>query len=822
MSSRALIVVAVVWLAGLVGAAQTPAAGTSPAAQPTQTSNPGDPDSRQVLNRYCVSCHSDRLKTAELSLQGVDVDNIPRDAATWEKVVRKLRAGAMPPVGRPRPDAATYDRLASRIEGELDRAAAARPNPGRTAAFHRLNRVEYQNSVRDILGLDIDVAALLPGDDAAFGFDNIGEMLTVSPDLLDRYLSAANKITRLAVGDPSLQLGSATYPVSEYLLQADRMSEDLPFSSRGGTSVRHQFPYTGEYVLKVRFAGTARPPETVDIRIDGARVASLETPGRNNFEDPVDEGAVEARVSVDAGPHVVGVSFRKATVMNETRYPQYFPWGNSATFGTNTGSVRPLNVHSVDITGPFNPKDAGATPSRARIFTCQPSRASEEEGCARKILGTVARRAFRRPVTTADVDALLPFYRTARAERSFDGAVQAALERVLVDPEFLFRVERDPENVAPGAAYRISDLALASRLSFFLWSSVPDEALLQAAEQGKLKDPAIFEQQVRRMIADERSKTLVTNFAAQWLFLRNVKLAKPDSFSFPDWDDDLRAALVSETELFLDYQIRADRPVAELLTADYSFLNERLAKHYAVPGVYGSHFRRVEFPDDVHRGGLLGHGSILLVTSFANRTSPVLRGKWLLENFLNYSPPPPPPDVPDLPPAAKGAQARTVRERVEQHRSNPVCAACHNVMDPLGFALENYDAIGRYRASDDGRPIDASGVTPDGVKFEGLSGLRGVIENRREDFVSTAAEKLLVYALGRGVEYYDQPAIRKIVREAASGDYKWSSVIVGITKSVPFQMRSVKSGNRVLGNRVIVFCSIIRSPDSQMQRVLRC
>jgi mono/diheme cytochrome c family protein len=787
VSSRALIVVAVVWLAGLVGTAQTPSAGTSPAAQAPSAN--ADPQPKQLLARYCVSCHSDRLKTAELSLQAVDADNIPRDAATWEKVVRKLRAGAMPPVGRPRPDAATYDRLASQIEGELDRASAARPNPGRTASFHRLNRVEYQNSVRDILGLDVDVAALLPGDDAAFGFDNIGEMLTVSPDLLDRYLSAANKITRLAVGDPSLQLGSATYPVSEYLLQADRMSEDLPFSSRGGTSVKHLFPYTGEYALKVRFAGIARPAETVDVRIDGTRVAALQTSGRSNYEDPVDEGAVEARVNVDAGPHVVGVSFGKATLMNETRYPQYFPWGNSANFVTNNGATRPLNVHSVDITGPFNPKDAGRTPSRARIFTCQPARASEEEGCARKILGTIARRAFRRPVTTADVDALLPFYRSARADRAFDGAVQAALERVLVDPEFLFRVERDPENVGPGAAYRIGDLALASRLSFFLWSSVPDDELLQLAEKGKLKDSAIFEQQVRRMIADERSKTLVTNFAAQWLFMRNVKLARPDSFTFPDWDDDLRAALVSETELFLDYQIRADRPVAELLSADYSFLNERLAKHYGLPGVYGSHFRRVEFPDNARRGGLLGHGSILLVTSFANRTSPVLRGKWLLENFLNYSPPPPPPDVPDLPPSAKGAQARTVRERVEQHRANPVCAACHNVMDPLGFALEHYDAIGRYRASDDGRPIDASGVTPDGVKFEGLAGLRGVMESRREDFVSTAAEKLLVYALGRGVEYYDQPAIRKIVRDAAPGDYKWSSIVVGITKSVPFQMK---------------------------------
>jgi hypothetical protein len=798
VSAKPLIAVAVAWIASLVGTtAQTPSSRPSPAVQAAGASGPADVDSRQLLNRYCVSCHSDRLKTADLSLQAVDVDNIPRDAATWEKVLRKVRAGAMPPVGRPRPDAAAYTRFASRIEDALDRAAAAKPNPGRTASFHRLNRVEYQNAVRDILDLEVEVAGLLPGDDAAFGFDNIGEMLTVSPDLLDRYLSAANKITRLAVGDPALQLGSATYEVSEYLLQADRMSDDLPFGSRGGTSVRHNFPYTGEYVLKVRFSGTARPPETVDIRVDGKLVAALQSSGRANFEDPVDEGAVETRVAVEAGPRVVGVSLRKATLMNETRYPQYFPWGNSATFGTNTGSVAPLNVHSVDISGPFNPRDAGQTPSRARIFTCRPAsapgasarQAREEEECARKILGRLSRLAYRRPVAAADVDALMAFYSSSRAERTFDGAVQAALERMLVDPEFLFRVERDPATVAPGTVYRVSDLALASRLSFFLWSSVPDEELLQAAEKGKLKEPAVFEQQVRRMAADPRSRTLVTNFAAQWLFLRNVKLARPDSFTFPDWDDDLRAALVGETEQFLDDQIRGDRGVADLLTANYSFLNERLAKHYGIRGVYGSHFRRVEFGEEDRRGGLLGHGSILLVTSFANRTSPVVRGKWLLENFLNYSPPPPPPDVPDLPPQAKGQQARSMRERVEQHRSNPVCAACHNVMDPLGFALENYDAIGRYRATADGLPIDTSGVTPDGQKFAGLAGLRDIMVSRRDDFVSTVTEKLLVYALGRGVDYYDQPAIRQIVREAAPGDYRWSSIILGITKSVPFQMK---------------------------------
>jgi mono/diheme cytochrome c family protein len=794
VSSKALIAVAIVTLAGLVGAAKTPPAGPirpiflQSAAQTGSAPATPAAEARQLLNRYCVSCHSDRLKTAGLTLQTIDVENIAHDAAIWEKVLRKVRAGAMPPVGRPRPEPAAYARFSTRLESELDRAAAEKLNPGRTASFHRLNRVEYQNAVRDILGLDVDVAALLPGDDAAYGFDNIGEMLTVSPDLLDRYLSAANKITRLAIGDPSQQLGSATYEVSQYLLQADRMSDDLPFSSRGGTAVRHHFPYTGEYTFKIRFAGVARPPDTVELRIDGTRVAALQTSGRN-LEDPADNGAVEARVAVTAGPRVVGVSFRKTTLMNETRYPQYFPWGNSATFATNTGSTRPLNVQSVDITGPFNPVDAGETPSRARIFSCRPTRAQDEEACARKILGTLARRAYRRPLTTADVDGLLQFYRKGRAERSFDGAVQAALERLLVDPEFLFRVERDPANAAAGAVYKVDDLALASRLSFFLWSSVPDDELLLAAEKGKLKDPAVYEQQVRRMLADERARTLVTNFAAQWLFLRNVKLAKPDSFHFPDWDDDLRAALVSETELFLTDQIRSDRSIGDLLSADYTFLNERLARHYGVRGVYGSHFRRVQLKDEDRRGGLLGHGSIQLVTSFANRTSPVVRGKWLLENFLNYTPPPPPPDVPDLPAVAKGQQPRSIRERVEQHRANPVCAACHNVMDPLGFALENYDAIGRYRTADNGLPIDASGTTPEGVKFEGLAGLRGIMETRRDDFVSTVSEKLLTYALGRGVEYYDLPAIRKIVREAAPGDYRWSSIILGITKSVPFQMR---------------------------------
>jgi mono/diheme cytochrome c family protein len=743
-----------------------------------------------VIKRYCVTCHNSRLKTAGLMLDSLDIANVGPAAETWEKVLRKLRATAMPPVGSPRPDRATYASLSSFLESELDRAASTHPNAGRTAVYHRLNRTEYQNAVRDILGLDIDVAGLLPGDDAAFGFDNIGEMLTVSPDLLDGHLSAANKISRLAIGDAALALGSATYPVSKYLLQSDRMSEQLPFGSRGGIAVRHYFPSDGDYVIKVRFQGVSRPPQPVEIRVDGTRVASLVTAGRD-LEDTTDKGAVETRVSVKAGPRVVGVSFLKPILPGETRYPLFYPWGNSATFGTNVGSIRYLSVETVDVAGPFAAQGRGDTPSRRQIFECLPAKTRDEEPCARRILDALARRAFRRTVTNADVQPLLEFYRTARKERDFEGSIQMAIERLLVDPDFLFRIERDPAGSRPLTPYRISAVELASRLSFFLWSSVPDNELLQLAERGKLFEPVVLEQQVRRMLADPRSTMVVDNFAAQWLFLRNLRAARPDSFQFPDWDENLRFALSQETEMFLESQLREDRSVAELLNANYTFLNERLARHYGISGVYGNHFRRVTLPDD-KRGGLLGHGSILLVTSFANRTSPVVRGKWLLENFLNYQPPPPPPNVPDLAENDKGQPARSIRERMEQHRKNPVCAGCHAVMDPLGFSLEHYDAIGAWRAKADGLPIETAGVMPDGTKFEGLTGLRSVLQSRRDDFVTTVTEKLLTYAIGRGVEYYDQPAIRKIVRDAAASDYKWSSIVLGITNSLPFQMRMPK------------------------------
>jgi hypothetical protein len=746
------------------------------------------PDAQsQLLNRFCVTCHNSRLKTAGLVLDTQNGVNVGEAPETWEKVVRKLRASAMPPVGLPRPDPASYANLVSWLESELDRAAVVRPNPGRTAVYHRLNRTEYQNAIRDILGLEIEAATFLPGDDAAYGFDNIGEVLTVSPDLLDSYLTAANKISRLAVGDTAIQLGSGSYSVSKYLLQTDRMSNDLPFGSRGGAAVRHYFPADGEYVIRLQFQFTARGVEPLEIRLDGARVAELTTSGRTS-EDIAERGAVEARVPVTAGSHVVGISFVKGILPVETRYPQYYPWGNSAIFATNVGAVGYLSLKKVDIGGPFNAAGLGDTPSRRQIFQCRPSSTAEEVSCAERILSGLARRAFRRPATRDDVQSLVTFYQKARPQRDFEGAIQMAIERLLVDPDFLFRVERDPVTVPPGTAYRVSDLELASRLSFFLWSSVPDEELLQLAERGRLKDPATRQAQVRRMLADPRSKMLVENFAAQWLYLRNVKAAKPDSFQFPEWDDNLRDALSQETEMFLESQLRDDRSVGELLTANYTFLNQRLARHYGVTGVYGNHFRRVTLPDKT-RGGLLGHGSILLVTSFANRTSPVLRGKWLLENFLNYQPPPPPAEVPDLPENEKEQQPRSIRERMEQHRRSPTCAGCHAVMDPLGFSLENYDAIGTFRTKADGLPVEASGSLPDGTKFEGLDGLRSVLHGRRDEFIATVAEKLLTYALGRGIEYYDQPVIRKIVRDAAPTDYQWSSIILGITESMPFQMK---------------------------------
>ena len=760
-----------------------------------------DPDAyRTVLDRYCVVCHNERLQRGALALDVVRTDEIGAHAELWEKVLQKLQTQSMPPPGRPRPDEADYDRFASWLETELDQAATVAPNPGRPT-IHRLNRLEYTNAVRDLLGLDVDGETLLPGDDLAFGFDNNADILTIAPGLLERYISAARAISRLAVEDPSIEPDVARYNMSALDAQDDRMSEDLPFGSRGGTAVRHYFPLDAEYVVSLRLGGNVREPQEMDVRLDGARVALLdvgrwpEESGRTAAPMGAD-GALTLRFPATAGSHTVEVSFVKRTSVVEGVAPSRLPvW----TFGTGRGFVGRMALESIEIAGPFAPDTVGVGAAkravlggRSTVFTCRPTSAVDEVRCADEILGGLARRAYRRPVASDDVEGLRAFFEEGRRTGGFRAGIQRALEMLLVDPEFLFRLERDPAGVAPATAYRLSDVELASRLSFFLWSSIPDEELLAAAEAGRLGQPAILEAQVRRMLADERSSALVSNFGGQWLHLRRMRTVTPEVNAFPGFDDSLRDALVRETELFIESQFREDRSVVDLLTADYTFVNERLARHYGIEGVYGSRFRRVTWNDEKRRG-LLGHGSILTVTSLATRTSPVVRGKWVLENILGTPPPPPPPDVPALPDRVDSGELLSMRMRMESHRANPVCASCHSRMDPLGFALEHFDAVGRWREHEADIPIDDSGVLPDGTAFDGLPALREVIFERRGEFVNTVTEKLLIYALGRGIEYYDRPAIRSIVREAEQDAYRWSSLVLALVRSQPFQMRRSES-----------------------------
>ncbi len=786
----------------LVGICSLPAAGLQDLV-PSHT-----PSYRAVLDQYCVTCHNERARTAELLLDTADVENIGEGPELWEKVVKKLRTGAMPPAGMPRPDESTYESLATYLETALDRAAAANPNPGRPV-LHRLNRVEYTNAVRDLLAVDIDGETLLPADDSRYGFDNIGDVLTVSPLLMERYLAAARKISRLAVGDPDVLPVFETYNVPKYFVQDDRMNEDLPFGSRGGIAVRHHFPLDGEYLIKVRLAKNSRDyirglgePHHLDIRLDGVRVkrftiggenygrsagifssAAMGDPEQEVYERTADE-ILEVRFVAEAGPRLVGVAFLKETSVPEgPLLPRMTQYDLLQYKGGAPG------VASISIGGPYNAKGMGETPSRRKIFGCRPKAVKEEEPCAREILSTLARRAYRRPLTEEDIQTLLGFYRAGLSNGGFEAGIRRALARILVGPEFLFRVELDPENVAPDTAYRISDLELASRLSFFLWSSIPDDQLLDLAEGGKLKDPVILEQEVRRLLGDWRSKALVSNFGGQWLQLRSLRSVSPDPETFPYFDDNLREAFRQETELFLESLLREDRSVLDLLNADHTFVNERLARHYGIPNVYGSHFRRVKL-EQVERRGLLGKGSILTVTSYANRTSPVLRGKWVLDHILGTPPAPPPANIPDLVESDKDGKALSMREAMEQHRANPVCATCHSQMDPLGFALENFDGTGTWRTTDADAPIDSSGVLPDGTLFQGPAGLQKVLlESKKEEFITTVTDKLLTYALGRGVESYDAPAIRSIIREAAPNDYRWSSLILGIVNSTPFQMR---------------------------------
>ena len=752
-------------------------------------------------------------------LDGMDVEHVGEHAEAWEKVVRKLRARAMPPVGRPRPDRATYAAVAAALETALDRAGAADPNPGRTTT-HRLNRTEYANAIRDLLGLEVDGRALLPPDDADLGFDNMADILSVSPALLERYLSAARKIGRLALGDPTGDPTTETYVVPKLQFQDHRMSEDLPFGSRGGIAIRHYFPLDAEYDIRIRlqrqlygYIRGLQKPQQIEVRLDGRRVAlfsiggSPGTPPPQTFTGTVPgdreweeytlhtDDALEFRVSALAGPRVLGVAFVQG---RSERDGVLQPRATAKTLAIaerwSSPSEQPeAAVEQVSVAGPFNATGPGDTPTRRRILVCHPTGAAEEEPCAREILSTIARRAFRRPLATRDVDALVAFYEAGRRDGGFETGIRRGLESILIDPEFLFRIERDPAEPGAARAHPISDVELASRLSFFLWSSIPDDELLNVAVRGQLRDPAVLERQVRRMLADSRAQALVDGFATQWLGLRRLQSVVPAPDLFPEFDDNLREAFGQETRLFVGSQIRDDQSVLDLLRADYTFANERLARHYGIPNVYGSRFRRVTFDDGI-RGGLLGHGSILTATSYPTRTSPVLRGNWLLEHILGAPPPPPPPDVPALPDQGEGGRLASVRERLEQHRANPNCASCHARMDPLGFALEHFDAIGKWRATGEaGTSIDASGVFPDGTAFNGLAGLKTILLSEHEQFVHTVAEKLTTYALGRGVQYYDMPAIRQIVREAAPHDYRWSSLVQGIVRSMPFQMRRSES-----------------------------
>ena len=755
-------------------------------------------DGQALVDRYCVTCHNDRLETGGFSFDPLDAADVAAHPEAWEKVVRKLRAGAMPPRPRPRPDQEAYDGFRTWLEGELDAAAAANLDPGRTETFHRLSRTEYRNAVRDLLALDVDVQDLLPADDTSYGFDNIAGVLGVSPTLMERYLSAARKISRLAVASPVPSPTAETFRIASDLGQ-DRRMDRLPFGTRGGMVVDYNFPEDAEYVFEVLPDGPLRiEPHDLEVTIDGERIALLTVGKAPDPDDPrglytPQIETLEVRTPVTAGPHAVGVAFlRKTSAEPEGIRKLYLrPFTGEGSGGDSR--FQPY-VESLTIAGPYESSGARpveGTPSRDRIFTCRPgpgAGTAEEAACARGILSAIARRAYRRPVADDDVERLLTFYERGRAGGSFDTGVEMALRRLLVSPEFLFRVERDPEGVEAGESYRVSDLELASRLSFFLWSSIPDDELLDVAERRELSVPAVFEAQVERMLADPRSEALVGNFAGQWLTLRNAAAVQPDEDEFPDFGERLRQGFRRETELLFSSVLREDRSALDLLNADYTFVDERLARHYGIPNVRGSHFRRVALEDGA-RGGLLGHGSILTVTSYANRTSPVNRGKWVLENILGTPPPPPPPDVPDLE-TAEGGQALSMREAMEQHRANPVCASCHRLMDPLGLALENFDAIGRWRDRGETRgAIDATGELPDGTPFDGPAGLKDALLRHPERFVTTVTEKLMTYALGRGIEYYDAPAVRAIVRGAAEDGYRLSSLVKGVVRSAPFQMR---------------------------------
>ena len=839
--------------AAAVSTVQTSARQNPPAA-PSVAAPAAAP--RAVFDKYCVTCHNQKLRTAGLALDTLDVTNPSANPEVWEKVIAKLQQGSMPPQGRPRPDAATYHAVAAALEDDIDRAWAANPNPGRIGAVHRLNRAEYNNAIRDLFAINLDVKPLLPGDETADGsFDNFADSLSISTAHLERYMSVARQVTRLATGLPPTTAKLETFEIPLHVIQDDRQSEDLPFGSRGGLAIHYNFPVDGEYLIKVRLQRQYQDylkgmgwPQQLEVRLDGKLLKRFSVGGQgtgrpaatsyagdgepgfagdDSWEKYMQIGGdagLEVRAPVEAGPRIVGVSFVREQWEAEG-LPQ--PLQRGRVIGDDNVYMDYANVGKVQIGGPYQSvAPAKDTPSRRQIFVCEPktasersgagiggprkrsepsgvegpSRVSEDElGCATKILSRMARLAYRRPATKADVQTLLAFFSDGRKDgQSFDNGIQFALERMLVDPDFLVRVHRDPKpsGLSP-QPYRLSDLEVASRLSFFLWSSIPDDRLLSLAERGQLSNVATLEREVRRMLADPRAiDALVNNFAAQWLNLRRVDEVVVDPTKYPNYDLSLMQGFQKETELFVGSNIREDRGVSELLDANYTFVNEKLARHYGIPGVYGSRFRRVTLSNHDERGGLLAQGALLATTSYPDRTSPVLRGKWLLNNILGLPVPPPPPGVDTNLDNKPGAKNLSIRERLAQHRANPTCSSCHSVIDPLGFALENFDVIGGWRTADEsGKPVDASGTTANGTKVDGLPGLRALLLADPDQFPRMVTEKLMTYALGRRLEYYDRPAIRKIVRGAAASNYSWSSIMVGIAKSPTFLMRAASTAS---------------------------
>jgi mono/diheme cytochrome c family protein len=833
---RAPVVVLIVsgWMASLAGVRPEPPSQTAAASALATSAS-----ARATFDKYCVTCHNQRLHTADLALDTLDVGVPSAHPEQWEKVIAKLRAGSMPPAGRPRPDAATYHAIAGWLETELDRAWAAKPNRGRLPAVHRLNRTEYNNAIRDLFGLDpgsIDVRSLLPGDETADGsFDNVADELSISTAHLERYLSVARQVTRLATGLPPVHPTIDTFEIPLHVMQDDRQSEDLPFGSRGGMAIRYDFPVDGEYSIKIRLQRQYQDyikgmgwPQQLDVRLDGKLLKRFTVgggatgrPAASSYAGDGEPGfagddawekymqiggdaGLQIRLPVKAGSRIVGVSFVRQ-LWEPEGLPQPLQRGRVIT--DDQVYMDYARVGSVQIGGPYAAADAtlanatpshlvsgfsrtSAPPNRPAIFACYPKSAAEERPCATTILAKMARLAYRRPATSADTRTLLEFYDSGRKDGGgFAAGIQFALERMLVDPDFLLRVHRDPQ--------RLSDLEIASRLSFFLWSSIPDDRLLRLAERGELTRPAILDQEVRRMLSEPRAAdALVSDFAAQWLNLRRVDEVVVDPERYPNYDLSLMQAFQRETELFVASTIREDRSVVDLLDADYTFVNERLARHYGIPGIYGSRFRRVTLPNHDQRGGLLAQGALLATTSYPDRTSPVLRGKWLLNNIFGLPVPPPPPGVDtNLPETKPGATPTTIRERLAEHRKNPSCNSCHATIDPLGFALENFDVIGGFRTKDEaGRPVDASGATVSGATVEGLRGLRALLLDQPEQFPRTVTEKLLAYALGRRLDYYDRPAVRKIVRDAAAEQYRWSSIVLGIVRSPTFLMQEQRAG----------------------------